>query len=291
MSTLLPLRARTFLSKGVKVSNECETLYAVDVAKLVRVALKKAFPRIKFSVRCRHFSSRSTIEVEWTGGPAWSLVNAVIKQYCGEDIDPLTDIWFDIEHWLLPDGSTRVRACPLDRVIVPDPPVPEARRVRFFHVTIFAQRNSTDSELEQEALREAATQASEQKLAHLIRAAFPEAHPRISCYHEVKTVGRFRTYLMLLDPAEPLPRVRLRTALGIPRGKISLEELARMLGISNELRQCELEVEISGNISILVASTVLELASVDVLTIVETVTEMQNLSREVYNMRPPGLFV
>ena len=62
-----------------------------------------------------------------------------------------------------------------------------------------------------------------------------------------------------------------------------------MLGISKELRQCELEVEISGNI--LVASTVLELASVDVLTIVETVTEMQNLSREVYNMRPPGLHV
>jgi hypothetical protein len=128
------------------MSDECETLYAVDVAKLVRAALKNAFPRVKFSVRCRHLSSGSTIWVEWTGGPAASLVYAVTNQYCGEDIDPLTDTWFDIEHWLLPDGSTRVRAYPPDPPVAPDPPVPEAQRVRFFRVRICAQRTPTDSE-------------------------------------------------------------------------------------------------------------------------------------------------
>ena len=79
----------------------------VDVAKLVRGALKKDFPDVKFSVRSERSSSSAAVHVAWTDGPQQSDVEAVVSQYEGSRIDgdyfprPVT-------HYLRPDGQAMV---------------------------------------------------------------------------------------------------------------------------------------------------------------------------------------
>jgi len=49
-----------------------ETVYVsvAETAKLVRAALKAAFPGITFSVRSKSYSMGASISVRWTDGPA-----------------------------------------------------------------------------------------------------------------------------------------------------------------------------------------------------------------------------
>jgi hypothetical protein len=51
---------------------------AVETAKLVRQALKEAFPGIKFSVRSKH-----SLNVRWTDGPNEEQVKAVVNCFRG----------------------------------------------------------------------------------------------------------------------------------------------------------------------------------------------------------------
>lgn len=59
---------------------------AVDTAKLVRQALKEAFPGVKFSVR-----SDGSLRVRWTDGPNEDQVKAVINCFRGGYFDGMTD--------------------------------------------------------------------------------------------------------------------------------------------------------------------------------------------------------
>jgi len=74
---------------------------AKDTAKLVRKALKRAFPDTTFSVRSDH----NSINVRWTDGPTTAQVDPIAKQYQGGGFDGMIDLAYTSQSWLLPDGS------------------------------------------------------------------------------------------------------------------------------------------------------------------------------------------
>lgn len=80
-----------------------------ETAKLIRAALQKAFPRIKFSVRCHQYSGGASINIEWTDGPTARMVEAVTDAYAGGGFDGMIDMAYSKYSWLSPDGSA-VRA-------------------------------------------------------------------------------------------------------------------------------------------------------------------------------------
>ncbi len=87
-----------------------KTYYSVvETAELVRLALKKHFPGIKFSVRSSTYSGGSAIDVTWAFGPTAKEVQAILDQYESADFDGMIDLETHKSHWLLPDGSTLVR--------------------------------------------------------------------------------------------------------------------------------------------------------------------------------------
>jgi hypothetical protein len=66
-------------------------LSAAETAKLVRSALKEAFPSIKFSVRSKTYSGGASVDVHWIDGPTAPQVEAIAKQYEGATFDGMTD--------------------------------------------------------------------------------------------------------------------------------------------------------------------------------------------------------
>ncbi|MDE2980843.1 MAG: hypothetical protein OXU74_06575 [Gemmatimonadota bacterium] len=80
-----------------------------DTAKLVRAALKRKFPDVRFSVRCDRYSGGSSIDVRWTNGPRERDVDAVIGVYAGQGFDGMTDSRYYNGAWLHEDGSASVR--------------------------------------------------------------------------------------------------------------------------------------------------------------------------------------
>lgn len=79
-------------------------LSAAETAKLVRRALKEAFPGQKFSVRSDTYSGGASIDVKWTDGPRRATVEAVAKQYQGGGFDGSIDLMHYATHYLRPDG-------------------------------------------------------------------------------------------------------------------------------------------------------------------------------------------
>lgn len=53
-----------------------------DTAKLVRAALKAAFPACTFAVRSKVYSLGASINVTWTDGPTTARVEVVAHQFC-----------------------------------------------------------------------------------------------------------------------------------------------------------------------------------------------------------------
>lgn len=79
---------------------EGEWITDADIAKMVRQALKKAFPEIKFSVRTNH-----AISVTWTDGPTNREVKQVVNVFATQNFDPMIDMSFPSSLWLYEDGS------------------------------------------------------------------------------------------------------------------------------------------------------------------------------------------
>lgn len=84
---------------------ETRYLTAAETAKLVRVALKGAFPGRKFSVRSETYSMGASIDVSWTDGPTSSAVEAVVERFRGADFDGMVDMKVYRQHWLTPSGE------------------------------------------------------------------------------------------------------------------------------------------------------------------------------------------
>ena len=59
----------------------------VDVAKLVRVALKENFPDIRFSVRSSRYAGGASVVVNWKAGPQQADVMTVVGEYAGACLD------------------------------------------------------------------------------------------------------------------------------------------------------------------------------------------------------------
>ncbi len=80
-------------------------LTCAETAKLVRAALKKAFPGVTFSVRSKTYSGGASIDVGWTDGPEPADVEKVTGIYTGARFDGSIDLKTHTYHWLLPDGT------------------------------------------------------------------------------------------------------------------------------------------------------------------------------------------
>lgn len=72
-----------------------------DQAKLIRAALKDAFPGVTFSVR----SDGSAIRVSWVDGPKSKDVDAITSQYRGGGFDGMIDMAYSVTRWLAQDGT------------------------------------------------------------------------------------------------------------------------------------------------------------------------------------------
>jgi hypothetical protein len=80
-------------------------LSCAETAKLIRTALKKAFPGVKFTVRSSVYSMGASIRVGWTDGPSTKAVESVTNAYAGGGFDGMIDMAYSKESWLMPDGS------------------------------------------------------------------------------------------------------------------------------------------------------------------------------------------
>ncbi len=71
---------------------------AAETAKLVRQALKAAFPGVKFSVRTDSYAGGASIDIRWIDGPTTVQVDAVTAPYRGATFDPSIDLKEHIYH-------------------------------------------------------------------------------------------------------------------------------------------------------------------------------------------------
>lgn len=80
-----------------------ENLSVAETAKLVRQALKEAFPMVRFTVRSSTYSMGASINVKWTDGPTEAEVESVANVFRGADFDSMNDLAVSRRHQL--DGK------------------------------------------------------------------------------------------------------------------------------------------------------------------------------------------
>lgn len=71
--------------------SDTKYLTCAETAKIVRTALKEAFPKIKFSVRSHVYAGGATIDISYTDGPQQKVVERVAKAFEGATFDGMTD--------------------------------------------------------------------------------------------------------------------------------------------------------------------------------------------------------
>lgn len=72
--------------------SEPRRISCADTAKLVRAALKTAFPGVKFSVKSSTYSGGASIDVNWVDGPTAQEVDAIAKRFEGATFDGMIDL-------------------------------------------------------------------------------------------------------------------------------------------------------------------------------------------------------
>jgi len=77
-----------------------ETRYvsAADTGKLIRAALKSAFPGVVFGVTTKTYSGGASARVRWIDGPTQKEVDAATCQYAGATFDGSIDLQSDVYH-------------------------------------------------------------------------------------------------------------------------------------------------------------------------------------------------
>lgn len=122
-------------------------LSCADTAKLIRTALRDAFPGVTFSVRSKVYSGGSSINVRWVDGPSTRDVKAITDGYAGRDFDPMIDLGFSVTavvdargrivgHKSPGSSGSRGIFDPID-----DPIPPGGRLVHFGAGYVFADRD------------------------------------------------------------------------------------------------------------------------------------------------------
>lgn len=122
-------------------------LSCAETARLVRAALKRAWPATTFTVRSRTYSGGAAIDVGWTDGPPEGAVAAVVGQYQGGGFDGSIDLRYSHTSWLLASGSAIVARSPgtvgsggTVAAIDNPRPAPDAELVRFGSHFVFTTR-------------------------------------------------------------------------------------------------------------------------------------------------------
>lgn len=69
-----------------------EHISLTDTAKLIRAALKAAFPDTKFSVRSKSYSGGCSITIWYDDGPPSRAVDAIAKRFEGASFDGMQDL-------------------------------------------------------------------------------------------------------------------------------------------------------------------------------------------------------
>lgn len=64
----------------------------VEVAKMVRKALNRAFPKTQFSVRSKKYSGGSSITAHWIDGPTVAQVEPILDSFEGASFDGMIDL-------------------------------------------------------------------------------------------------------------------------------------------------------------------------------------------------------
>lgn len=82
-----------------------ERISLADTTKLVRQALKKAFPNVKFSVKSESYSGGSSINVSYEADTQWDDVKKLVDNYKASGFDSGIDQQYNCNCWLAPDGS------------------------------------------------------------------------------------------------------------------------------------------------------------------------------------------
>jgi hypothetical protein len=86
-----------------------EYLSCAGTAKLLRQALKRTFPGVKFSVRSDVYAGGASIDVSWTDGPTAQSVKALADGFAGADFDAMQDLKTYRAPELVPDPEYGVR--------------------------------------------------------------------------------------------------------------------------------------------------------------------------------------
>ena len=95
-----------------KTHQPTQYLSCAETAKLVRGALKAAFPGVKFSVKSSVYSGGASISVKWVDGPRQRDVERVAGQYAGGRFDGMIDMAYNVSHYMRPDGSVMLEHNP-----------------------------------------------------------------------------------------------------------------------------------------------------------------------------------
>ena len=76
-----------------------------DTARLIRSALRLAFPGTKFSVRSSCYSGGSSVHVKWTDGPAKAKVDAALSGFVGRGFDGMIDMAYSSDCYMTRAGG------------------------------------------------------------------------------------------------------------------------------------------------------------------------------------------
>jgi len=85
------------------------TLTPKEAARLLRRDLRRAWPGVRFSVRCDRGTAASWINVRWTDGPTSAQVDRIASNYEGRHFDGTIDGYRDMPDRLLVGTSGVVR--------------------------------------------------------------------------------------------------------------------------------------------------------------------------------------
>lgn len=82
-----------------------EHVSSVDLASLIRLALKKEFPGTKFSVKTSKATFSSSITINWVDGPSTPSVDAFTDKFSTRGFDASIDLSYGKNLWIHPDGT------------------------------------------------------------------------------------------------------------------------------------------------------------------------------------------
>ena len=129
---------------------QSEYLSCAETAKLVRKALKAAFPHVTFRVLSKTYSMGASIDVAWEDGPRAERVKAITDPFEGKSFDGMIDLAVANRHYITADGvvgyaGTQGTEGSHGTIAPVANEIPEgARVVRFLADYIFPQRQVSE---------------------------------------------------------------------------------------------------------------------------------------------------